>query len=655
MSKLDTNIVNNIKMLSLDMIKEAGSGDAGLALSSSNIFYTLFAKHLKFDNKNPNWINRDRVIISNRLLPIMYSTLHMFGFNISIDSLKEFKKLNSKLLGYAKPEVEGIEVASNNLGDVITSSIGISLGERYLESLVKIENPKCNLINFNTFCICTYEEIMKGATYEALSYAGKEKLNKLVIIVVKDDIARDSSTKEVYTEDLEERFNSIGYELIPVKGNSINVIDEAIEEALDTKKPSIIVVSNTYAKDSLREGSNQFFNMPLTNDDMDNLRTKYKIDLPFNVNKEYYSELNKVIDKRLSKHLSKWNSLKEECLKDLKLKEIIEFLETKNVKVAFNAENIKLNDNYEEELNLGHSKIFNILASKSPFVLSLSDDNFIYTHCSISKSESMNINNPTGRNILFGGRSEAMGGIANGLASLGFKVFVSTPLINSNILRQSIKFSAANNLPVHYIFTQDTFTNTYGNYGYSCVDEINSLRLIPNLINFRPADINEVIGVYNILASYKKATTIILGSDKTKKIEGTNYKYVVAGAYRAKREKGEANGIIIATGSEVALAKRVAEELFPYGIDFRVVTMPSQELFRMQNDRYKYSLLPKELKTFVIEFGNNDLWREFATSEEYIFGLNKYSVSGTKEELLSYYDLDIDSIKAKIIELMKNN
>ncbi len=653
MSKLDTNIINSIKMLSLDMIKEAGSGDAGLVLSSTNIFYTLFAKHLKFDNKNPNWINRDRVIISNRLLPIMYSTLHMFGFDVSLDSLKEFKKLNAKLLGYANPGVPGIDLASHTSGDSITSSIGVAIGERYLESLVKIGNPKCNLINFNTYCICTYEDIMKGSSYEALSYASKEKLNKLIIIVVKDDIARDSNTKEIYTENLEERFNALGYKTIEVKGSSVSVLDEAIEEALDNKKPSIIVVNNVYAKDSLREGSNKFFNMPLTNDDMDNLRNMYKFELPFNVKNEYYTELNKLIEKRLSKQLCKWESLKEECLNDLKLKEIIEFLETKSFKLDFKAENIKLNDNYEEELNLGHSKIFNILANKSPFILSASDDNFIYTHCNISKSDTMNVSNPTGRNILFGGRSAAMGGIVNGLASLGFKVFISTPLINSNILRQSIKFSAANNLAVHYIFTQDTFTNTYENYGYSCVDEINSLRLIPNLINFRPADINEIIGIYNILASYKKATTIILGSEKTKKLEGTNYKYVVAGAYRAKREKGEANGIIIATGSEVALATRIAEELFPYGIDFRVVTMPSQELFKMQNERYKYSLLPKELKTFVIEFGSNSLWKNFATNEEYILGLNKYSVSGTKEELLSYYELDLDSIKTKIIELMK--
>lgn len=652
MSKLDSNIINNIKMLSLDMIKEAGHGDTGLALSSSVIFYTLYMKHLKLDIKNANWLNRDRVIVSNRFLPIMYSTLHLFGFDISMDSLREFKKLNSKTNGYATTNTPGIEIASNISGDVISSSVGIALGERYLESLVKIENPKCNLVNFNTYCICTYDDIMSGIGYESLSYASKEKLNKMVLIVVKDEIGKDCSTKETYTENLQDRFMALDFNVIEIKGN-MSAIDEAIDEARDSKKPTVIIVNAVYGKDSLRENSNNFYNMPLTSEDMSNLREKYKVNFPFKINDEYYEEVNKQVAKRMNKDLTKWQELKSECLQDLKLKEIISFLETKNIEIEFKPENIKINDNYEEELLIGNSKIFNILASKSPFILSGSNDNFIYTKSSISKSDIMSIDNPTGRNILFGGRTLAMGGIANGLASLGFKLFISAPLIHSNLLRPFIRFSGQNYLPVNYIFTQDTFLNTYDDSGVSSVDEINSLRLIPNLINFRPADINEIIGMYNILANYKKATTIIIGSEKVKKLIGTNPKYVVAGAYRARRERGEANGIIIATGSEVSLALRVAEELFPYGIDFRVVTMPSQELFSVQNERYKLGLLPKELKTFVIEFGETTLWQKYATSEEYIIGINKYPVSGMKEELLKYYNLDVDSIKTKIIELMK--
>jgi len=652
MSKLDNNIINNIKMLSLDMIKEAGHGDSDLALNSALVFQTLFMEHLKFDAKNDNWINRDRVVVSNRFLPVMYSTLHMFGIGHQLDSLRDFKKLNSKLAGFANSNTLGIDATSMMAGDVISTAVGVSLGKRYLESLIKIENPKCNLIDFNTYCICTYEDIISGLSYESLSFAKKEKLNKLIFIVLKDNVCKDSSLKEIYSENLIDNLETLNFDVINIK-NNIGAIDDAIDEAKHNKGISVIIVNIENNKDSIRSITSETYNTPLKNEELNTLREKYNISIPFNVDNEIYEEINKHLNKRLNKEIVKWNELKNECLSDLKLKQIIEFLETNNIKIEIKPDNIKINDNYDEELLLGNSKIFNILASKSPFILSGSNDNFLYTKGMINKSDVMSKENPTGRNILFGGRTLALGGISNGLASLGFKVFVNTPLIHSNILRPFIKYSTQNNLDVHYIFTQDTFLNTYEDMGIGAVDEINSLRLIPNLINIRPSDINEIIGMYSILANYKKTTASIIGSEKTKKLIGTNQKYVVAGAYRVRREKGEANGVVIASGSEVSIALKLADELMPYGIDLRVVSMPSQELFKMQSERYRYSLLPKELKTFVIEFGESSLWHKYATDEEYILGLNKYTTSGTKEELLKYYNLDMDSLKTKIIEIMK--
>jgi len=653
MSKLENNIINNIKMLSLDMIKEAGSGNVKLSLSSSLVFYTLFMEHLKFDIKNPNWINRDRLKVTNEFLPVMYSTLHMFGYDVSLDNLKEFKKVNSNTLGYASPLCAGIEIGSHTSEDVISSSVGVALGERYLESLVKDEKPKCNLIDFKTYCVCSYNDLMSGLSYESLAFAGKEKLNKFILIVVKNEAAKDSKFKETESEDIVNRLKALQFNIIELKGNNIGALEDAIDEAKDNEKPTIILIKNGRCKELTRDFLGEFHNKPLTNEEMNSLREKYKIENPFSVTEDCYEKINKHVNKRLNKELIKWLEIKNTFLNDLKIKEVIEFLETKNVKVNFNSENIKINDSYEEELLVGNSKIFNILASKSPFILSGSSGNFIHTKCNISESNVMSKENPTGRNIYFGNRTLAMGGIVNGLASLGFKMFVSAPLIDSNFLRPFIRFSSEYNLPVNYIFSHDTFLNSYEDMGISGVDEINSLRIIPNLITFRPADINEIIGIYNILANYKKSSAIIIGNEKIKKLMGTNPKYVVAGAYRAKREKGEANGIIIATGSEVSLALKIADELLPYGIDFRVITMPSQELFELQNERYKYSLLPKELKTFVIEFGSGAMWHKYATNEDYVFGINKYSTSGTKEELLNYYNLDADSIKTKIIELMK--
>jgi len=633
MSKLDNNVINNIKMLSLDMIKEAGSGNANLALYSSSLFYTLFMNCLKFNSKNANWINRDRLLLSNEFLPIMYATLHMFGYDISIEELKGFKKLNFKTLGYANPNCPGIEVGNLSSGDVISSSIGISFGEKYLINLIKKENPKCNLIDFKTYCICTYGELMTGLSQESLSFGVSQNINNLIIIAIDDNVGKNA---KLYKENLLNQFNEIN--VIELKGNSEGAFLDALEEAHETKGINIILIK-PLSKDKIHN------NIPFTDEKINELRLKYKLNEPFEIDKTLYNEINKNINKRMNKELSKWELQYNDCLNNAKVKEIIEFLETKCVKIDFNADNIKINDNYEEELEKSNSKIFNVLANKSPFILSCSNNNFI----------NMDKTNLLDRNICFGTRTLAMGGISNGLASLGFKVFVNAPLIDSNYLRNFIKFSANYNLPVNYIFTNDTFLDTYENSGISALDEINSLRLIPNTINFRPADINEVIGMYNILASYKKCTISVIGNEKTKKLDGTNHKYVMAGAYRAKREKGEANGVIIATGTEVAVALKVADELLPYGIDLRVVTMPSQELFDLQNDRYKCSLLPEELKIFVIEFANNKLWHKYATSEEYIIGLNKYNTSGTKEELLKHYNLDIESIKNKIIELMKNN
>ena len=654
MSKLDVNAINTIKLLGINMIKEAGTGDSGIVLSFSNVFYNLFLNHLNFDKNNINWINRDRLVVNNKYLPILYSTLHMFGFDINIDDLKEYKKLNSKVSGLAHPNTVGIEIGSLTNGDVLSSSVGIALGERYLRSLVQVENNKCNLVDFYTYVVCTMDDLMCGLGYESLSFAAKEKLNKLIILCNKDYIGKDSSTKETYTENLVDKFISLNFNIIEVKNGSSNgAINDAIEEAKESKKPTIIIFSTKYAKDSLREDSNESYNMPLSDEDINDLTIKYKLNYPVIDTLEYRKEIETIVNKRMVKKLNKWNEIKKEKINDLKIKEIVNFLENKDFKVDFNSSNFKLNDNYNEELRLGNNKMFNMFASKSPFVLTGSNDNFVYTKCNISSSEIMSNENKLGRNILFGGRTMALGGIANGLASLGFKVFISSPLIDSTLLLNSIRFASIYQLPVNFIFTNDSIINNYENNGLMTYSELSSLRLIPNLITFRPCDINEIMGIYDIISNYKKTLVMVLGNEKTPKFSGTNPKYVVAGAYRVRREKGEANGTIIATGTEVKLALEIADELFPYGIDLRVVSMPSRELFENQNDRYKFSLIMGELKTFVIEFGETKLWEKYATSEEYIFGVNNYSFSGTKGELLGHYNLTKDNIKTKIIELMK--
>lgn len=629
MSKLDNNIVNNIKLLGLDMIKEAGSGDSYTTFNSASIFYSLYMNHLNYNRNNENFINRDKLIVTSSFLPSLYSTLHLFGLNVSLDNLKEYKKFDSNIKGFE------INTDSDN---VIGIASGIVLGEKHLEELVKKEVPKSNLISFHTFVVCKCSEIIKGSNLEALNYISDYELNKLHLIIIKD--IEDKEDKLI------DFLESLDIDAIETD-NSIGEINKALEDALDNKMANAIIVSFKKDKDNLVFKENT----PLSDESLNKLREKYKLELPFTVYSNLYNEIKEEVDKRLNKKLLKWEENKNTLISNLKIKEIIEFLETRKVSININVDNIKINDNYDEELIKGNNKILNLVASKSPFIFSLSND-FNTTLCNIGKSNIMNKDNILERNILFNNNILTMGSMSLGLAKLGFKVFVSLPLVESSLIHKAIKIAILENLPLKYIFTQDSFLNTYQDN--SATYELNSLRLIPNLVNFRPSDINEIIGTYSIISNINKPCTIVVGSEKVTKLIGTNPKYVVAGAYRVKRERGEANGVLISSGTEVKVALKLCEELLPYGIDFRVVTMPSKELFEGQSERYKYTLLPHELKTFVLEYSNTSFWMGYATDERYVLGVDKYASAGTKEELLNYYNLDVDSLKTRIIELMKD-
>ncbi len=653
MSKKDNLIIKNLQMLGLDMIKEAGSGDVGLTMDSARVFYTLFMKHLNFEPHKPNFINQDRLLVSSHFLPLYYASLYLFQKNLTIENLKDYKKFSSVTPGYSSSITPSVLVGNSAFGGEIGEAVGTSLGQRYIEALIKKEDKKNELINFKTYVICTMQDLMSGTAYEALSYAAASDLKDLIILVINDGISKDSGTKTVFNEELTDRFISLNFDIDTINDN-LSSLDGAIDDARHSKKSCVIVINTTYGQDTSREDTNLYYNEPLDDEEMASLRKEYGLNAPFMVLEEVKMEIKEALNKRLGRYLKRWYELKEESLEDAKIKEIIDFLETRKTKLSFKADNIKINDNYDEELILSNSKILNILASKSPFVLCGSNDNFVYTKANINKSSIMSKDNPTGRNILFGSRTLAMGSISLGLASLGFKVFLSAPLVDEAYLKPFIKLATLNSLAINYIFTNDTFLDTYEGNGFSAYDEISNLRSIPNLINFRPADINEILGVYETLSNYHKTSTIIISSNKVKKLNGTNPKYVLAGAYRVRKEREDANAIIITSGSEVPFALRLASELAPYGLDMRVISMPSAELFALQNEKYKNMLLPHQVKTFTLEFSSTDFFNKYATSPEYVLGLTKYSEGGSKEELLNYHNLDLDYLKTKILTLMKS-
>lgn len=658
MSRLDKEIINNIKMLGIDMINNAGSGHPGVVLSLTPLLYTLYKNHLNVRPKEPNWINRDRLVLSNgHASAALYATLHLAGYDIGIDDLKEFRRINSITPGHPEVKVTpGVDVSTGPLGQGIANAVGMALAERYLNSLVTKVDPKNKLIDYYTYCICGDGDLMEGISYEALSFASKQNLNKLIIIYEANKISLDGNVDETFTENIEDRFLSLDMDVINVKnGTNISSIDDALERAKGNKRPTLVVLNTILGKDSLLENTNKVHGNPLSDNDIINLRNKYKITSSFEVKNEYYEEMQKSIEKRMAKVNEKWNNCYEKSCQIPKINGIINSLKTGNLNFEFNSDNYKMNDNYQEDLRVGNNKIFNLFASKSNFILSGSADVASSTKLLINKEGLMSEKNPSNRNIAFGVREHAMAAIANGMALSNIKVFISTYLVFSDYLKPAIRMSALMNLPVVYIFTHDSIKIGFDGPTHEAVEQLSSLRLIPNLVTFRPADINEIIGTYEYISKNNRPIAIVLNKEDQPKINGTIPKYVSFGAYPVKREKEKMNAIFIASGSELNLALKIAKELFGYGIDARVVSMPSLDVFLVQNPKYELQLLPKSIKTFVFEFGSTLIWNRFATGPEYIFGIDKFGKSGRTNELLNEFNLDEDAIKSKIIELMKND
>lgn len=551
MNKIDLSIVNNLKLEYID--------EKDINLDIIDLLYRLYRNNLIFDPNNYNYFNKDRVFVSPKLT------------NMHQSILKLFYKDTENIINYKIDNAFGV-------------SLGVALGNRYLNGLAKIEDNKTNLITSRTFCICKYDELLNNNVFNNIFCCNNFKLNKMVYIVVKDNYDKCA-------ENLTDRLAYLKFHIEEVNG--LSKLENILDDTKTSKIPTIIFV---------------------------NIRTKNvpKIKENVNVNDMFDSLL-----KRLNKDLEKSNLVKQKAMKDLKLQEIINFLENKKVINNFKASNIKLNDDYEEKIIQSNQKIFNIFSNKNAFILNLSDREDIQT---LSKSLIMDNTNVTHRNIILPNQINLLNDIAIGLAILNFKVFISSKLNNMPHILDSIIESANNNLDIHYTFLEDD----------NVINYIDLLNCLDNLICFRPGDINEVIGVYEILNSYSKTTVNIISNKKVKALKETNYKYVQAGSYPVKKESDTVNGILIASGYNVNDAITIVKSLISLGIVLRVVSMPSLKVFDMQNKTYQEKLLIPSIKTFILDAHNQNNYKRFVKNNEFI---------------LNSGNIEID--KAKIIELMK--
>ena len=653
--------VNSIKMLAIDMINKAGSGHPGVVFSSAPILYALYMYQLNITANNPTWINRDRFILSNgHASAALYSTLYHAGFNYSIEDLKRFRDIDSYTPGHPELNVElGIECSTGLLGQGVANAVGIALGERYFESICKSVNKKSKLIDFNTFVLCGDGDMEEGITYEALSFAGAQKLNKLTVIYDSNKIQIDGEVDNTFIDNMEDRFASIGFEVINVKnGHNVSDIVDALDEAVKNDAPTLIVVNTKIGYGTSLEGTNAAHSKLLEEDEVNSIKQKAKLYAePFMVSDAIKNNMSDSIVKRVAKKYESWLKEYELALQsqDPKLIALINLLEKDEFELDFDSTNYKINDNYCEEGRVSNCKVMNFIAPKTHSFLGGSADLAVSTKTVIDKSGLMSDDNPSGRNIAFGVREGAMAAILNGLSLLNIRTFGSTFLTFADYLKPSMRMSALMKLPVTYIFTHDSVSVGFDGASHEPIEQLTMLRSIPNMLVFRPADINEIIGSWEYILKNKGPACIVLSKEKINILKHTNGKYVQYGAYIVRKEKYRLDGVIIATGSEVTTAIKIAEELFTGGIDLRVVSMPSMELFEKQNPLYEEKLLPKDVKIITLEAGSNKMWHRFATNKECAIGIDMFGASGTKEDVLKYCEFDYNSLLIKIKKMFESN
>lgn len=654
MSKIDTNVINSIKIVGLDMIDKAKSGHPGIVLGAAPTLYALYKDHLNVIPSKPNWINRDRFVMSaGHGSALLYSVLYHAGFDIEKEELRQFRSLNSITPGHPEYRVTpGVDVSTGPLGQGIGMAVGMALAEKYLRSIAGCEEKDCNLIDYYTYCLCGDGDLMEGVSYEALSFASTQNLNKLILLYDANHISLDEKTDATFIEDIEIRFEALDFDIYTVKnGNSYEEITSAIHKAKKSERPSIIIINTTIGKDSLLEDTNKVHGKPLTKEDLLQIKQKLKIETEsFNVDNSLLNHFQSTINTRVGKKYIKWqesyNRIKEQ--KNAGLHAMINLLEKNEFSIDFDDTKFKISAEYEEELRESNAKIMNFISPKNPFFLGGSADLSSSCKTNLVKSTMQSDENPVGKNIYFGVREHAMGAILNGMALSNLKVFGSTFLAFSDYLKPAIRMSALMNLPVTYIFTHDSIYVGEDGPTHEPIEQLSMLRTIPDFTTFRPADINEIMGSWEYILKNNCPTALIISKEKRKRNKNTNAKYVKYGAYMVRKEKYHLDGIIIATGTELQMALNIAKELYTKGLDIRVVSMPSMELFLKQNPKYEEQLLPKEVPTFAIEAGSGIIWNRFVTNPDYIFGVDKFGRSGKKEEVAKYMKFDEQLIMEKI-------
>ena len=653
MTKIDEKCVNAIRILSADAIQKANSGHPGLPLGAAPAAYTLFKGYLNFSFNNPYWYNRDRFILSaGHGSALLYSLLHLFNCGLTIDDIKNFRQFGSKTPGHPEyAHTPFVEATTGPLGAGMGMAVGMAMAEAHLAAI--FNKPDYEVVDHYTYVFGGDGCLMEGISSEAFSLAGNLKLHKLIVIYDSNKITIEGDTDITFTEDVEKRMQAFGFQTITVEnGNDMEAIGRAIEQAKAEKtKPSFITVKTQIGYGCpAKQGKASSHGEPLGADNVAELRKTlcWESEEPFFVPQEVYDYCLQ-ISKEKSEKENSWNALFEQyCKKYPEMKSLWDkYHSGVDEKELLNSDEFWACTDKNEATRSTSGAVINRVKDIVPNLIGGSADLGPSNKTYIKDGGDFSAQNYAGRNIHYGVREQAMAAIANGMALYGgVKNYVATFFVFSDYMKPMIRLSSLMELPVTYVFTHDSIGVGEDGPTHQPVEHLSMLRAIPNLIVFRPADARETIaGWYTALTSRKTPVALVLTRQNIDQCKYSS-KDALKGAYiLVKETKARPDGIIIATGSEVELALKAHDELLKQGIDVRVVSMPSMELFDAQSEEYKNSVLPNDVrKRVVVEAATEFGWGKYIGLDGKSVTMNTFGASAPAKVLFEKFGFTVENV-----------
>lgn len=665
MTDLQSLSINTIRLLSADAVQKANSGHPGMPMGAAAMAYALWTNHLNFDPSNPDWPNRDRFILSaGHGSMLLYSLLYLTGYDLTLDDIKNFRQPDSKTPGHPESHLtKGVETTTGPLGQGFANGVGFAIAQKYLAA--RYNKPGYDIFDYNIYAIVSDGDLMEGISSESASIAGHLKLGNLIYLYDDNHISIEGNTNITFTEDTVKRFEAFGWHVQVVEdGNNPDKISAAIQKAKEeNERPSIIKIRTHIAFGSPNKADTAgAHGSPLGEEEL----RLTKINLGWDPEKSFFipEEVLKFyrgIGEKGKSLQGEWDKLFSEYKTDYPelAGEYINFCENKFPEGWTEALPVFEPKDGEVATRSASGKTINAIAKYFPDMIGGSADLEPSNDTFIKGEKSFQPGDYDGRNLHFGVREHSMGAELNGIAlTKPMIAYGATFLIFSEYMRAPIRLAAIMGIRTIFIFTHDSIALGEDGTTHQPIEQLISLRSIPNLIVIRPADANETAQAWRVALEHRTGpVSIILTRQKLPVIDQTKFasaKNLEKGAYILRDCDDTPELIFIATGSEVQLALAAQENLKSQNINTRVVSMPSWELFEIQSDEYKEKVLPKDIKKRIsIEAGSTLGWHKYITDGGIAIGVDEFGKSAPGELLMKEYGFSVENVTQKSLSLFK--